>query len=375
MTKKIRIMYAMGGSMKRAGAETMIMQYLRQLIHDPAFEFSILVHGDEQGDYDKEIQSMGVPIYHVPVRGQHPLTYNEEVAKVLLNHLVDIIHCNMDNASGHFLKIAKKCGIPVRIAHSHTTRILAQNPIKKIAGFISKREIHTMATHRLACSQKAGDWLFGTDPYRIINNAINLEQYRYNSQLRKEIRSQLNISEDTLAICHIGSFTYPKNHQGLLHLFKSLIQVRPDTKLLLAGVGPLMESIRKLSLDMHLQDHVVFLGLCTDIPALLQAADVFVMPSLMEGLPVSGIEAQAAGIPCLFADTVTPEICMTSYARQVPLHDEEAWVKALSNISKVRDCESAEKSLTMHGYNIQKEAEKLDKYYKIIINNTDNSYC
>lgn len=117
--------------MKRAGAETVIMQYLRQLVHDPAFEFSILVHGECKGDYDDELQAMGVPIYHAPVRGQHPFTYSTEVANLLREHPVDIIHCNMDNASGYFLKIARDCGIKIRIAHSHTTRILAQNPIKK----------------------------------------------------------------------------------------------------------------------------------------------------------------------------------------------------------------------------------------------------
>lgn len=369
MIKKIRIMYAMGGSMKRAGAETMIMQYLRQLVHDPLFEFSILVHGDDKGDYDEEIHSMGVPIYHVPVRGQHPFTYNREVSKVLLSHPVDVIHCNMDNASGHFLKIAKKCGIPVRIAHSHTTRILARNPVKKILGAISKKEIHSMATHRLACSQKAGDWLFGTDSYQIVKNAINLDLYRYNPKLRSEIREKLHIGKDALAICHIGSFTYPKNHKGLLYIFKSLLQLRPDARLLLAGVGPLMNSIKEMSQDMGLQNHVIFLGLCTDIPALLQAADVFVMPSLMEGLPVSGIEAQAAGIPCLFADTITPEVCMTSNARQIHLQDEEAWVKVLMSIPQIRDYETSEKSLTLHGYNIQKEAKKLADFYKRILIN------
>lgn len=367
MSEKIRIMYAMGGSMKRAGAETMIMQYLRQLIKNPLFEFSILVHGDEKGDYDDEIQSMGVPIYHVPVRGKHPFTYRRSVAEVLSSHPVDIIHCNMDNSSGYFLGIAKQCGIQIRIAHSHTTKILAKNPIKKLIGKISKWQIHNVATHRLACSKKAGDWLFGKDAYQIVNNAINLEQYRFNPEIRNKIRDELNIATDTLAVCHIGSFTYPKNHEGLLRIFNALKEVRANSKLLLAGVGPLMDHIQDQVVHLNLEHDVIFLGLCKDIPALLQAADVYVMPSRMEGLPVSGIEAQASGIPCFFADTITPEICMTKMAKRLPLRDINAWQYELSKVNFVRKERDARISLTHSGYNIEIEGSKLSDFYARLI--------
>ena len=146
--------------MKRAGAETMIMQYLRQLVKDEQFDFSILVHGYDKGDYDDEIAGYNVPIYHVPVRGQHPLIYSHEVEKVLREHPVDIIHCNMDSSCGDFLEIAQKCGISYRIAHSHTTKFQAQKGIKNIIAKKSKKKIHDVVTERFACSEKAGKWLF-----------------------------------------------------------------------------------------------------------------------------------------------------------------------------------------------------------------------
>lgn len=357
-------MYAMGGSMKRAGAETMIMQYLRQLVKDPIFEFSILVHGNEKGDYDDELKDMGIPIFHAPVRGKHPFTYSREVAKILYAHPVDIIHCNMDNASGYFLKIAKSCGIPIRIAHSHTTKILTKNVVKKIFGEISKKEIHKVATNRLACSKKAGDWLFGDDKYIVINNAIDLDSYSFNLEKRIEFRNKLHINDSTLVLCHIGSFTYPKNHKGLLNIFKQLIKDKPDSKLLLAGVGPLMEPIKHMTVQLGLQNQVVFLGLCSDIPRLLQASDVFVMPSLMEGLPVAGIEAQAAGIPCLFSESITPEICMTPMAKRIPLNNKNEWIKELLSVRPLRDFKNAQKLLTDSGYNIVKESGKLSALYK-----------
>lgn len=360
-------MYAMGGSMKRAGAETMIMQYLRQLVKDPIFEFSILVHGNEKGDYDDELKYMGIPIFHAPVRGKHPFSYSGEVAKILYAHPVDIIHCNMDNASGYFLKIAKNCGIPIRIAHSHTTKILTKNVIKKFFGEISKKEIHKVATNRLACSKKAGDWLFGDDKYIVINNAIDLDSYSFNLEKRIEFRNKLHINDSTMVLCHIGSFTYPKNHEGLLNIFKQLIKEKPDSKLLLAGVGPLMEPIKQMAVKLGLQNQVVFLGLCSDIPALLQASDVFVMPSLMEGLPVAGIEAQAAGIPCLFSESITPEICMTPMAKRISLRLISGWVKEIESLKIDRNFDEAYRALTKCGYNIKEEAVKLIFYYKSLV--------
>ena len=363
---KIRILYAMGGTMKRAGAETMIMQYLRQLRKDRTFEFSILVHGDGKGDYDDEIASYGIPIYHAPIRGKHPLSYGRAVADILRSHPVDIVHCNMDNASGYFLEIAKKCRIPVRIAHSHTTRLLAQGFIRKFIGELSKRKIHTVATKRLACSKKAGDWLFGHDPYMIVNNAIDMHPYALDEKIRKELRMELNINKNAFVMIHIGSFTYPKNHEQLLQIFRNLKKVRPDSRLLLAGVGPLMNHIQDMAHQMNIEDDVVFLGLRADIPQLLQVADVFVMPSLMEGLPVSGIEAQAAGLPCLFADTITPEVCMTKYAKRLPLSNEDAWIEQLMKIHGERNWKEAQDALREHGYDIQLEAEKLADVYKKI---------
>lgn len=357
-------MYVMGGIMKRAGAETMIMQYLRQLVKDPIFEFSILVHGNGKGDYDDELKDMGIPIFHAPIRGRHPFIYSREVAKILYAHPVDIIHCNMDNASGYFLKIAKICGIPIRIAHSHTTKILTKNVIKIFFGEISKKEIHKVATNRLACSKKAGDWLFGDDKYIVINNAIDLDSYSFNLEKRIEFRNKLHINDSTMVLCHIGSFTYPKNHKGLLNIFKQLIKDKPDSKLLLAGVGPLMEPIKQMAVQLGIQNQVIFLGLCSDIPALLQASDVFVMPSLMEGLPVAGIEAQAAGIPCLFSESITPEICMTPMAKRISLDNQNMWVNELSSTKAIRDCNNSQKLLTDYGFNIVKESGKLSTLYK-----------
>lgn len=341
----------------------MIMQYLRQLVKDDRFEFSILVHGDSKGDYDDEIAKLNVPLYHVPVRGKHPLTYSHEVKKVLEAHPVDIIHCNMDSACGDFLSIAKKCGIKNRIAHSHTTRYQAQRGLKKIIGRWSKKKIHKIATIRLACSEKAGKWLFKEDSFKVINNAIDLNNYLPKEDIRKKKRQELGIADGVLAVGHIGRLCYEKNHKYLLEIFKDFKDKCPNSKLILVGTGDLTENVKNYSIELGIQEDVLFLGLRSDIPELLQAMDCFVMPSLFEGLPVSGIEAQAAGLPCLFADTITPEICITNYAKRLPLSRKNEWVTALVKIPKDKNWEVAQKQLRAKGYDIECEAQKLIEVY------------
>ena len=349
--------------MKRAGAETMIMQYLRQLVKDERFEFSILVHGYDKGDYDDEIAGYNVPIYHVPVRGQHPLTYSHEVEKVLKAHPVDIIHCNMDSACGDFLESAQKCGVKHRIAHSHTTKYQAQKGIKKTIGQYSKRKIHRVATMRLACSQKAGEWLFEDESFEVVNNAIDLNLYLPREEVQKRKRRELGIAKGTFVVGHVGRFCYEKNHEFLLKTFAQMLKERPSSKLVLAGTGNLLSEMRAYADELHITDNVQFLGLRNDIPELLQVMDVFIMPSLFEGLPVSGIEAQAAGLPCLFADTITPEICMTEYARRLPLDDRDKWVETMEQTPRTKNAAEAQEELRKRGYDIVHEAHKLADCY------------
>ena len=367
---KVQVMFAMGGNMKRAGAETMIMQYLRQLVKDERLEFSVLVHGYNKGDYDDEIAEYNVPMYHVPVRGQHPLIYSHEVKKVLRAHPVDIINCNMDSACGDFLEIAQKCGIENRIAHSHTTRYQTQRKIKKLIGYYSKKKIHQVATGRFACSQKAGEWLFEGDSFEIVKNAIDLDLYYPRDEVRKRKRAELGITDDSFVVGHVGRFCYEKNHRFLLKTFARALNSRPKSKLVLAGTGTLLNGIKSYANELQITENVLFLGLRRDIPELLQTMDVFVMPSLFEGLPVSGIEAQAAGLPCLFADTITPEICMTEYANRLPLDDVDRWVETLEQTPKIKNADEAQRKLKKSGYDIVHEAHKLaDCYLRMCTHN------
>lgn len=357
---KIKILYVMGGNMHRAGAETMIMNYVRQLVKYQMFDISVLVHGYEKGDYDNELSALGIRIIQVPIRSSAPFKYKRIVRDVFTTHKFEIVHCNMDASSGDFLEIAKKSGVPIRIVHSHTTKYQAQNIIKKIIAMNSKRKIPMVATHFLACSKKAGDWMFRGKEYLVLNNAIDLDLYRVDEKIRKQVRKQLSLQSDIIVLGHIGRFCFEKNHEGLIRIFKKYHDHNNKSVLLCIGDGPTQDQIKELVKRNGLCEFVKFLGIRSDIPQLLQAMDVFLLPSLFEGLPVVGIEAQAAGLPCLFSEAVTEEVCILDSSRRIPL-DDDKWIDEIDSLKCFKTEDTA--SLAVAGYSIQEEAKKLKDYY------------
>lgn len=348
--------------MHRAGAETMIMNYIRELVKYNEFEISVLVHGFDKGDYDDELKQLGVSIYPVSVRSKNPLGYVDQVSKVFRDNIFDIVHCNMDASSGDFLKIAKKYNVPVRIAHSHITSFQAQDVLRKLVAVHSKKLVNKVATDRFACSKMAGDWLFGNRDYTVINNAINLNTFKRNTDVRKKYREELNIKDNTKVIGHIGRFSFEKNHSGLLNIFKQYHMHNSDSVLLCIGSGKLIDDVIHQADTLGIKDSVQFLGVRSDINGLLQAMDIFVLPSLFEGLPVVGIEAQAAGLPCIFSTEITNEVCILPTSKRLELGKIDEWVSAIDSVNVGVTIDS-NKCMTDAGYSVECEAEKLRNYY------------
>ena len=361
---KIKILYAMGGVMRRAGAETVIMRYIRELIKMNKFDISILVHGDQKADYDDELTSYGIPIYHMPVRGKHIFTYNRTLHKFFSEHSFDIVHCNMDTACGDFLEVAKKHNIKVRIAHSHSTSYQTHNFIKKINSYLSKVKISKVATDLMACSNLSGEWTYRGAKFMILNNALDLDVYMPNKYVRKIIRNELNIPLETKVVGHVGRFSFVKNHTLLLKIFAQYHASNKQSVLVCVGDGEERGKIEKLASELSIKDNVRFLGVRDDVERVMQSFDIFVLPSLFEGLPLVGIEAQAAGLPCLFADTITDEVCIGARCKRLPLNNVELWTSELEQLIGINaDYEYNRRRLAEAGYDIQVEAKKLAEYY------------
>ena len=226
-----------------------------------------------------------------------------------------------------------------------------------------KRRLPEYATNLFACGKDAGDWMFGGASYQIINNAIDVAAYTCDPTKRQEMRRQLGL-ENEFTIGHVGRFSQPKNHPFLLDIFAALLKKEPDAVLLLVGGGEGMPRIQAKVQELGIAEHVRFLGVRSDVADLMQAMDVFVFPSLYEGLPVTMVEAQASGLPCIISDKVPPECILTDgLVNIMPLSaSPEAWAEKILTMRAVPRTDRREE-IAAHGFDITTEVVKLQEFY------------
>lgn len=347
--------------MGRGGLETMLMNYYRNIDRN-RLQFDFLVHREFEADYDQEIISLGGRIYRLPKLNPFSLDYCKKIDEFFANHKeYKIVHSHLDCMAGIPLKYAKKHGVPIRIAHAHNSN---QTKDKKyLLKLMYKKNICKYADILYACGYDAGKWMFGTDNFSILNNAIDSKRYSYNAENRKKIRKELKIPLDALVVGHVGRFSPQKNHEYLIQIFFETQKKKDNIFLLLVGDGELREEISKKVKIMGISNKVVFAGIRDDVEDVLQAMDIFLFPSIYEGLPVSIIEAQAAGLPCLISDKVPIDCKITDCVQQIALNaDIEKWVKALLLNSKKQRIDRY-KEVCASGYDIKKNAKELENAY------------
>ena len=346
--------------MERGGLESMIMNYYRYIDREK-IQFDFLVHRQERAAFDDEIESLGGKIYRLPRLVPWSKSYLSALNRFFDEHPeYKIIHVHQDCLSSVILKAAAKHDVPVRIAHSHSAN--QDKNIKYPIKLWYKRKIPRHATHLFACGKEAGDWMFSGAPYQIVNNAIDAAAYTYDADKRGELRRQLVLA-DELVIGHVGNFTQPKNHPFLLEIFTALLKKEPNAVLLLVGGGEEMSQIREKAQKLGIAEHVHFLGVRSDVADLMQAMDVFVFPSLYEGLGIALIEAQAAGLHCVVSDTIPHEAYLTDLVDSESLSaPAEKWAeKILAKRAIPRTDRRAE--IAAHGFDITTEAVKLQEFY------------
>ena len=347
--------------MERGGLESMIMNYYRHIDREKV-QFDFLVHRQERAAFDDEIESLGGRIYRLPRLVPWSKNYLAALNRFFDEHSEHkIVHVHQDCMSSVILKVAAQHNVPVRVAHSHSAN--QDKNLKYPIKLWYKRGIPKYATNLFACGKGAGDWMFGRASYQIINNAIEVVAYTYDPTKRQEMRRQLGL-ENEFTIGHVGRFNQPKNHSFLLDIFAALLKKEPNAVLLLAGGGEDMPKIQAKAEALGIAEHVRFLGIRNDVAGLMQAMDVFVFPSLYEGLPVTMVEAQAAGLPCLISDKVPPECILTEGLVDVlPLSAEpEIWAaKILEKKNLPRTDRRSE--IAAHGFDITTEAVKLQEFY------------
>lgn len=354
------------------GVEAVTINYYRNIDKNKV-QLDFICDEDSTNIPYEEIERMGGKVIIIPSYSK-PFKYHKALKRVLKEGNYKIIHSNINTLSVFSLFAAKCAGVPVRIAHSHSTtnkKEKKKNLMKQVLRPFSK----VFATDYMCCSELAGRWLFGNKEYDkgnvyLLNNAIDLDKFKYNESLRKKKRKELGIKDDTLVIGHIGRFVAQKNHDFLIDIFNEIHKKNNNSILLLAGQGPLMEDIKNKVKELNLDDNVKFLGQRNDANELYQAFDVFLLPSLYEGLPVVGVEAQAAGLLCYLSDDMTKETKVLDITKFMSLNNTpEEWANnILDDVKKYKRIDTS-KEMTAKNFNIKEEAKKLEEYYLNLYNN------
>ena len=366
--KPIRVAQIVG-KMVGGGVEAVVMNYYRHIDHSKV-QFDFLVDEDSTRVPEEEITALGGRVFRIPPY-QHPIRYRRELIRLMREQQWPIVHSNINTLSVFPLSAAKKIGVPVRIAHSHSTMgkgEFAKNAMKLVLRPLA----NVYPTVRFACSRYAGKWLFGKNAdFTVIPNAIELDKFRFNAETRKQTRRELGISDDTFLIGHVGRFMPQKNQSFLVDVLAGLLPKRPDVMLAFVGDGPDRTAVQQHVEELGIADHVLFLGQRSDVNRLYQAFDVFCLPSLYEGLCVVGIEAQRAGLPCLFSDTITREVDVTGASRFMPITSPEEWISFITAIESLSNLHSSKRSDQISGdieeYDIQRCANSLVKKYESFI--------
>lgn len=297
---------------------------------------------EDQRDID-ELKKHHSNVYFVGAKNSKIMryinVYNKTKALLQRRHY-DCVHIHSDISFKvyPFLKAAKDAGIQKIIVHSHASSIDGKyRKIKNVLHHHYKKYISENATELVSCSDVAAQWMFDSDKQskvKIINNGIDLQKFAFNPETRRRVRQELKLQDDEFVIGHVGRMAYQKNHQFLVQVFAEFHQEHPNAKLLLVGEGPLKSEILAQVKRLRLQDVVIFYGTSNNVSELYQAMDVFALPSHFEGLPISGVEAQASGLPVVFADTITKEAAITDNCRFVTIDGDSAiqkWVKQLDH--------------------------------------------
>lgn len=348
--------------MNAGGAESFLMKIYRQL--DRAqYQLDFCINVQEKCFYEDEILSLGGRIFRIPAKSEDPKAFKRQLAALVTEEGYDRVLRITSNAMGFWdLKIAKKAGARVTIARSSNSGDGAGWKLKA-AHCLGRLLYNGYVDVAIAPSALAARYTFGEKAYRsgrvaFVHNAVDLAVFRYDAAARQAIRRECGIAPTATVIGHVGRFAEQKNHLFLIDVFREIQKKNTNAVLLLVGDGPLKEAVEQKAAACGCRDSVISVGIRADIPALLSAMDAFVFPSFYEGMPNTVIEAQATGLPCVIADTITREADITGLVEYLPLTaSPEQWAQcALRRVTSERA--DPHRQLEKKGYTVQESARE-----------------
>lgn len=365
----IRVLHIAPG-IDGGGVGGVIYSYLSNMDRsDMYIELCVRDYGRKHLLHDR-FEEMGIPVHYVTQRKTSIKKHFSEVKKILEEGHFDIVHCHDQNWSFAYLKMAAKAGVPVRIAHSHLT-MQTSGKIKIMVLNCFQPMLKKTATGYFGCGLEAGRYMWGnkivdSGQLYVMNNAVDVKKYAYDVQKAEQLKKQFGLGPDQTVIGHIGRFSEQKNHVFLLKIFKAYLNLNSNAVLVLIGIGELEDKIKQLAKTEGIAQNILFLGQRSDAAELYNLFDLFILPSLYEGLPVVGVESQVNGLPCLFSDTVSSEVCILPGTTMMSLKQPpEEWAEQMQKMlqNKGEHREDTLQYVNQKGFNIETEAERLKQYY------------
>ena len=349
------------------GITNVIMNYYRA-IDKSDMQIDFVVINKVNNNLKNEIDGNLGKIYELLMRNTSPFEYLKQLSQIIRKGKYDIVHAHGNSCTlAVEMYSAKKGGAKVRIPHSHNSTCE-----HLIIHRILRRLFDINYTNAFACGEKAGKWLYNNKPFTVINNGVDVDCFKYNHKVREEYREKYKLS-DNKVVGHIGRFAYQKNHKFLIEIFNRLYKLDNNYRLLLIGDGDLKQDIKQQISNLCLDDVVIFMGKSSEVPQLLQAIDIIVMPSRFEGLPLSLVEAQSACVPCFVSDAVSKEAAITELVQFISLEkSSKEWAEKIIttlpiNREKIKNAVYSE--IADAGYSILDNAQNLKKMYLDFLNN------
>ena len=355
------------GPLQFGGSQSFVMELYRKIDKSQVqFDF-VTFPGETSGNYD-EIISLGGKVFECPQYSlKNHMAFCDWWHTFFKNHPeYKVLHGHVRSCASIYMPIAKKYGCKT-IVHSHSTS--NGSGLSSVVKAVYQYPIRYIADYLFSCSDIAGKWLYGEaatkkDNYYVIPNCVDLEYFAFSEEIRKQVRNEWKIEEHDFVIGHIGRFHESKNHGYMLEIFKELLKIIPESRLLLVGSG-VKEGMEAMGADKSVIDRMIFTGAQSRPGKFYQAMDVFLFPSVWEGLPMSVVEAQAAGLPCLISDTITKNVLLTDLVSQYSIKQETAfWAKKLAEFKESKRSALDSKNLAcLKGFDSKAVAKQLQEFY------------
>ncbi|WEV19601.1 glycosyltransferase [Clostridium perfringens] len=359
---KLRVCHIVCG-LKAGGVESIIYNYCSN-IDNSKYEWHILYQHTPNEKNVQEFKKIGFNMKQIVSKIKNPILNYYETYKYLKDNKIDVVHTHMTLMNFIPLIAAKQLNIKIRISHSHNC-FTNENILKKIFAKFCRVLIKKNATHLVACGLDAGKYLYENDEFIILNNALDLKKFSFNKNYRNKIRSQYNIKSDDFLIGHIGRFTIQKNHDFIISLFNKISVENPNVKLMLIGEGENYDKVLKEVSKIKNKENIIFTGVINNINEYYSAFDIFILPSLWEGLPVVGLEAQASGVKCLFSSNIDSNVVISKELCTIIDLNLEKWTKEIVNYKKKKNFfrDIDKDAFINKGLDINYELSKLENIY------------